>query len=118
MTHSQRLPVWLVVAVIAALVLLNGCASSRPQSFAMSFLPPTPIPDPDVHIEQPPPVTPSLYTSEIPNLTARIAPEVEKRLKTAEERFEAGKKAYQAGDAPLARREFDGALDVLLSAPE
>src|SRR5207237_9103583 len=116
-THTQGWFGWLLAAFIAALVALNGCVSSRPQSFAMSFLPPTPLPEPDVRIEEPPRVTPSPYSSE-PNLTPRIAPEVEKRLRTAEERFEAGKKAYQAGDLGLARQEFDRALDVLLSAAE
>ncbi len=118
MTQRQRVSVLLPAAVLAALVVLNGCASSRPQSFAMSFLPPTPMPEPDVRIEEPPRVNPSLYRSEVPNLVPSVTPEVEKRLKTADERFEAGKKAYQSGDIALARHEFDRALDVLLSAPE
>ena len=32
--------------------------------------------------------------------------------------MEAGKRLYQMNDAAAARREFDAALDVLLSAPE
>ena len=36
----------------------------------------------------------------------------------AEEHFEAGKRFYMQGDAAAARREFDAAMDVLLSAPE
>src|SRR5712672_1205337 len=99
MSHSQRAYACVSAAVLTAVVLLNGCASSRPQSFAMSFLPATPIPEPNVRIEEPPRVTASLYTRAVPNFVATIPPEVEKRLRTAEERFEAGKKAYQTGDA-------------------
>lgn len=117
MTQSQRWSVVLIVSVTAILVL-NGCAASKPQSFAMSFLPATPLPiAADVRIEKPPEVNKNLYRSE-PNLVPVISPEVERRLKLADERFADGRKAYQAGDAALARLEFDRALDVLLSAPE
>jgi membrane-bound lytic murein transglycosylase D len=54
----------------------------------------------------------------MPNLAPKIQPEIEKRLQKAEERFEAGKRAYLAGDASLARAEFDRALDILLTAPD
>ena len=119
MTLSQRLSALLPVAIAPVLILLNGCASSRPQSFAMSFLPTTSLPvSTEIHIERPPRVNPNLYANEAPNLKPFISPEVEKRLKAAEERFESGRLAFQAGDVALARREFDRALDVLLSAPE
>jgi membrane-bound lytic murein transglycosylase D len=36
----------------------------------------------------------------------------------AEDRLEAGRKLYQQGDFAGARREFDGAVDILLSTPE
>ena len=85
----------------------------------MSFLPPTPIPtSPDIPVEPPPHVTQTLYVSETPNLTPKIHPEIERRLQAAEERFEAGKRAFQAGDAKLARLEFDHALDTLFTAPQ
>ncbi len=119
MTPSQRLSALLTVAPVAGLFLLNGCASSRPQSFAMSFLPTTSLPvSAEIRIEQPPRVNPNLYANEAPNLKPFMSPEVEKRLKAADQRFESGRMAFQAGDTALARREFDRALDVLLSAPE
>ena len=120
MTYRQRLIGIVSVTALSFLIGigLTSCASTKHQSFATSFLPPTPIPDPDVRIEEPPHVTSSVFTSEIPILTPRNSPEVERRLKLAEERFQAGRKAYQDGDVALARQEFDRSLDVLLSAPE
>ncbi len=85
----------------------------------MSFLPPTPIPAPgDAPLAEPPHVAPPLYTTETPNLTPRTSPEVDRRLKAADEHFEAGKEAYRQENPAVARQEFDRALDVLLSAPE
>ena len=84
MTLSQRLSALLPVAIVPALILLNGCASSRPQSFAMSFLPTTSLPvSTEIHIEQPPRVNPNLYANEAPNLKPFISPEVEKRTSTS-----------------------------------
>jgi membrane-bound lytic murein transglycosylase D len=54
----------------------------------------------------------------MPNLVPKAQLEIEKILEQAEERFEAGKRAYQSGDAGEARRDFDRALDLMLSAPE
>jgi peptidoglycan lytic transglycosylase D len=45
-------------------------------------------------------------------------PEVEDRLVRINEHFEAGKKLYQQSDIPGARREFDQAVDLVLSAPD
>ena len=120
MSSSRRvflMPV-LVAGTVCFSLLLSGCASSRPQSFASSFLPATPLATPDIAVEAPPPITQRLYTSETPNLAAKISPEIERRLTAAETRFEAGKRAFQAGNVPAARQEFDRALEVLLSAPE
>ena len=119
MNTSQRLCPLLIVCLVGVLIALSGCASSRPQSFAMSFLPTTSLPvASEIRIEQPPRVNPNLYANAAPNLKPFVSVEVEKRLKAAEERFESGRMAFQAGDIALARREFDRSLDVLLSAPE
>jgi membrane-bound lytic murein transglycosylase D len=40
------------------------------------------------------------------------------RLRDAEERFDAGKMAYQQGNMAEARRQFNRAVDILLSAPD
>ena len=48
----------------------------------------------------------------------RRSAEADSRIFKAEGHFEAGRKLYQQGDIAGARREFDAAMDVLLSAPE
>jgi len=105
-------------------VLLSGCATTnRTQSFAMSFLPAAP--PADASFSEPPPVIhPSAFPHESPNLVQRIVAaqtmlsEVDIRIHKADESFEAGKKAYQQGDAAVARKEFDRSIETLLSAPE
>src|SRR5260370_19617868 len=44
--------------------------------------------------------------------------EADERVAKAEARFQAGKSMYRFGDPEGARREFDSAIDVLLTAPE
>ena len=39
------------------------------------------------------------------------------RVQAAEEHFQTGKRLYQEGDSEGARREFDAAIDVLMTAP-
>jgi membrane-bound lytic murein transglycosylase D len=45
-------------------------------------------------------------------------PEIEVRLRDAEQKFDAGKTAYQQGNMAEARRQFNRAVDILLSAPD
>ncbi len=122
MTFCQRTSVFFVLTIATSCFFLQGCASSRPQSFVNSFLPATPTPpesSADASVDLPLTSTkPNLYLSEMPNLVPKAQLEVEKILEQAEERFEAGKRAYQSGDTDEARREFDRALDLMLSAPE
>jgi membrane-bound lytic murein transglycosylase D len=121
MTTSQRS--WLLAIVISLAFLHTGCLSSKPQAFTLSFLPPTPIPA-ALAMGEPPQIANGNYASAFPNLVhhavnAAPAPaEVDGRIFKAESRFETGRKFYQQGDTAAARREFDGAVDVLLSAPE
>ena len=114
---------------VFGLVALVGCAPAtssgvRPQPFRNSFLPaaqaarladaPQPVRDTDVpqnlFKNEAPTLTPSTQT------TLRLA-EIETRLRRAEERFEAGKKAYRDGKQSEARRQFNSAVDLLLEAP-
>lgn len=48
---------------------------------------------------------------------ARVA-EADERLKKADQHFSNGRQFYFQGNLPSAHREFDAAVDVLLSAPE
>ena len=115
-------------ALIAAFTLLaawlaTGCAAKQQQSFKLSFLPSTPAPM-EPTFEAPPQVATNLYRSESPDLVQRTLAaaarpaEVDSRVAKAREHLEAGKRFYQLDDLDAARREFDAALDVLLSAPD
>ncbi len=121
MTQDRRIPVCLSLAFLVLYLATCGCASSKSQSFRTSFLPalpqPSPAPDP------PPPATPDLFATAMPNpLVAMLAvpkpTDTERRLMRAQERFEAGKRAYGQGNTGVAREEFDRAVDILLATPE
>lgn len=99
-----------------------GCSPARTQQFRNSFLPPAPAPAPDSYLSAPPVVEPGVFFKETPNL---LAPGVQKskpaiastRVQRAEDHYQSGKRLYQIGDVAGARREFDMAIDALLSAP-
>ena len=124
MTPSHRSSA-LAAALTIAVALLNSSCASRPQAFKLSFLPSTPA-----HIEpsfeDPPSLAPNFYLSlsDSPDLVQRAlaaAPrqaEAESLVAKARLHLEAGKRFNQQGDSEGARREFDAAMDVLLSAPE
>ncbi|HEY6390599.1 MAG TPA: transglycosylase SLT domain-containing protein [Bryobacteraceae bacterium] len=122
MTPSQRFRVLLYIATVALAVPLVSCMSSKPQSFRLSFLPATPLPAEPISEDAP--VIAPVYANSSPDLVHRalaVAPkplEVDSRIFKAEGRFETGKKLYQQGDIAGARREFDAAVDMLLSTPE
>jgi membrane-bound lytic murein transglycosylase D len=92
--------------------------------FRTSFLPPAAVPK---HVDAPAAprdsdIPKDLFAHEAPALTTstqttlRLA-EIETRLRRAEQRFEAGKKAYRDGQQAEARRQFNSAVDLLLEAP-
>jgi membrane-bound lytic murein transglycosylase D len=125
MTQDRPIPVFLSLAFLVLLLATFGCASSKSQSFRSSFLPPIPhtAPDSDPALDTPPPANSDLYGKAMPNpLVAMAAPakptDTELRLMRAQERFEAGKRAYGQGSADLARENFDKAIDILLATPE
>jgi membrane-bound lytic murein transglycosylase D len=120
MTPSHRPRIALIA--IALISVLCSCVSqhSQPQ-LMMSFLP-APIPVP---LEpEPSPIPTGLYADSMPTLVRTTLPaidwptEVDSRIIRADQRFEAGKKLYQLGDIEGARREFNRAVDVLLTASE
>src|SRR5258708_29774058 len=120
MTPSHRPSLVLVTFALSS--VLCSCFSTQSQPhFVMSFLPaPLPVP---VKAE-PSPIPAGLYANSMPNLVQKTLPsidwptEADSRIIRADQRFEGGKKLLQAGDTAGARREFDRAIDVLLSAPE
>jgi membrane-bound lytic murein transglycosylase D len=122
MTFSHRAPAAIAGFTCLALFLATGCATKQ-QSFKLSFLPSTPAPI-EPTFEAPPQVARTLYSSDSPDLVQRALAdaarpaEVDSRIAKARQHLEAGKRYYQLDDLDAARREFDAALDVLLSAPE
>ena len=122
MTVSRRSGILLSALLIVLAFPLASCISSKSQAFKLSFLPSTPAPL-QSSFEEPPQIASNLYSRETPEMLQRaLAPprntEADSRIFKAELRFDTGRKLYQQGDLPGARREFDAALDVLLSAPE
>ena len=103
--------------------MLTSCAYNKTQPFKLSFLPSTPV-SVEPTFDPPPPIESYLLTRESPSpvertITALPRPlEVDSRIARAEDHFEAGKRLYQQADAAGARREFDRAVEILLSAPE
>lgn len=122
------------LAAVTSLVCSVGCApmtgagpGAGLRQFTTPFLPaaaaqqaggghdsPAITPNPDIPQD--------LFARESPTLTASTQTtlrltEIETRLRRAEDRFDAGKKAYRDGDPTEARRQFNAAVDLLLEAP-
>ena len=109
-------------AVLLALLGSCGCAPAHKQALRTTFVPPSshrgPLVTPD-----PPPIPARTDIVE----SARLFPPGDANVRTprgdallhdADWHYQNGRNLYQAGDATGARREFDRAVDVLLSAPE
>jgi membrane-bound lytic murein transglycosylase D len=106
-------------------LLLSGCAGSTTnQRFVMNFMPPAPKQAVASSVVDTPQVTPAVSVAESPlylTSTLQLPPkpsQVDVRLRQVDERFSAGKKAYQDGDILTARVEFDKAIDLLLTTPD
>jgi membrane-bound lytic murein transglycosylase D len=111
--------------VVGFSILSTGCTStSQHQRFVMSFLPPAP--KTAVQIEtptDPPQIRTNVYLADTPtfiypNVQPPAKPtDADLRIQRANERFENGKRLYQAGDLEGSRKEFDRAVDVLMGTP-
>src|SRR5690242_18474059 len=121
MTKSHRASLSCAALLVLILNLLSGCAASKTQSFAMSFLPAAPVLEVGDSLAAPPAISNSAYSHENANLIEKALKlptspsEVDSRLQRAQEYFESGRKLYQQADVSGARREFDRAIEVLLS---
>jgi membrane-bound lytic murein transglycosylase D len=122
MTLSHRASALIAGFTFLLALLTSGCASKQ-QAFRLSFLPSTPVPI-EPSFEAPPQFATNLYSSDSPDLVQRALAlasrrlEVDGRVAKARQHVEAGKRFYQLDDIDAARREFDAALDVILSAPD
>ena len=123
MIFSHRVSAALAGFTCSIGLMFTGCAAKQPQAFRLSFLPSTPATF-EPTFEAPPQAVTNLYANDSPDLVQRAlaaaahTPEVDTRVAKAREHLEAGKRFYQLDNLDAARREFDAALDVLLSAPE
>ena len=91
----------------------------------MSFLPPAPktavLVDP---VAEAPKVEANLYlpsTATFVNPKFQLPPRptvADMRIRRADEKYQSGRRLYDEGRVDEARKEFDGAIDVLLGAPE
>ncbi|HYP09522.1 MAG TPA: transglycosylase SLT domain-containing protein [Bryobacteraceae bacterium] len=90
----------------------------------MDFMPAAPKQAIASSVIDSPQVVPVVTVAESPSYlksTLQLPPKptaVDVRLRQVDERFSAGKKAYQDGDIATARAEFDKAIDLLLTTPD
>jgi hypothetical protein len=102
---------------------LSSCATtSSTKEFRTFFVPPAPPGTPAPVTIDPPNVT-LAYANETPNLPTSLPSvvrpsDVDFLIKKADDRFAAGKRAFQEGRTDDARKEFDRAVEVLLTAPD
>lgn len=113
------------VCFLALIGGLTGCGPTRPAQLWNPFLPPEPEPVRTAFVSPDPPKLQPAEPRVHLRLDPRLIPgqgEPQSRatalLREADWHFQAGKKSYQEGDENAARREFDRAVDILLSAPE
>jgi membrane-bound lytic murein transglycosylase D len=101
---------------------ISGCSYNQQSKFQTAFLPSTPAPAATAEFEQPPTLEPNPYLADEPAILVQKMPlapsEGDLMMQRADQAFQRGKRAYQANDSELARREFDTAVDLMLSASE
>ncbi len=114
-----------VLICCVAIVSSGACSKTKSQQFKTSFLPPAPraLPEPELDPLSTEPAVSKEFLKELPKpfpveSTLARGSDIDNRLKRAEERFEAGRAAYKDGKLIEARRAFDQAVDILLTAPE
>jgi membrane-bound lytic murein transglycosylase D len=110
--------------LLAVALTTAGCGANQPSRFHMSFLPPAPRTAPVVELAEPPAVQSNLFLHDVPALLL-TNPQVPPRnaradalVERADQRFQAGKRYYQANEIANARREFDAAFDLMLEASD
>jgi membrane-bound lytic murein transglycosylase D len=115
-----------VFSLLVTALASAGCGYNPPSRFQTSFLPPAPR---GVHIElaepplfQPTGPEPNTYLKNVPAVLIATPALPQRRtqaddtMRSADRRFQAGKRAYQSNDLVNARREFNTAIDLMLEA--
>lgn len=122
-----------VIVLLSCLGLASCTPATRPDSFRNSFLPSAPrttaIADiaaqprePEV-IEPPTLMALMMGPKDVPNFVKtepRVPPrpQLDNRIRRAEEAFQLGRKFYLGGDFGRARDAFDTSVEILLTSPE
>lgn len=110
---------------LICLLITASCSMNTSTKAVMSFVPPAPKPVvAPVPITEAPAMqlTPALSSGPL-FLSSRLdlppRPSVaDMRVRRAEQRFATGERLYKGGDLAGARKEFDGAIELLLTSPE
>jgi membrane-bound lytic murein transglycosylase D len=112
-------------SLLAVALVTSGSGYTQQSRFQISFLPPAPRgAAAAVELPEPPPVHNVYLGADIPAIILSNPQILQRRtqgdttIQTAQGRFQAGKRSYQAGDLPNARREFDRAIDLMLEASD
>ena len=124
--HRRKQTLYSCFPLAIALLSAAGCAINQQSRFQNAFLPPPHRGESAIRItaDDIPVVQPNIYLQDLP---ATLLPEPalpprktrgDTLVQRAENRFEAGKRYYQAQDAANARREFDAAIDLMLEASD
>ena len=113
-----------VFLLIVTMLAVSGCAPARPPAFRAPVLPVATATAAGVPLSgDAPPVEVAAYRNELPELlkeSTQPLPEpsvLAPFLRSVDTHFEAGRRAYRAGDMSAARSEFDRAVETLLNAP-
>ena len=124
---DDRTPTFFSVFLLAAAAASGGCGYNQQTRFQMSFLPPAPHPaaaDADT-LPPAPVVQPNLYLQQPPAFILASSQQLPPRKTTgdalvmrAEKTFQDGKRSYHSNDIPEARRQFDVAMDLMLEASD
>lgn len=104
-----------------------SCGLPQQSRFQNYFLPPAPqrLVSSSLAADEnaPPPVSPpNAYLNDVPVELLSPSPSIPKHtagdatMERAEQRFETGRRFYQANDIAAARREFDAAVDLMIQA--
>lgn len=110
------------IASLGLIGIVVGCTPARTSSMRNPFVPPIRS-DAMVVTSNPPAIAAAAGPGDTPRfLTAPPAisrtGSADALIHEADWHFQSGRKLYEQGDEPGARREFDRAVDVLLAAPE
>lgn len=112
------------IGFLALLGALTACAPVKPHPYRIAFLPPSPKPLVATFVTPDPPVLGPRGDAKTASLLLALTQppagpgRAEALAREADWHFQLGRKHYQEGDEAGARREFDRAIDILLSGPD